>query len=156
MVCFIMGMVVVSKAERATISALCSVTAFTNVSGATSTPKSTSSNPELSIIIFTRFFPISWRSPFTVPMTTFPTEMPSPSPSMGLSISRAALIHCAAMRTSGMNISPLCILSPTTSIPLIRPWLSTSPAASPALIAELTALSTADSSPLINASVILL
>ena len=74
------GMVVVNSADNATT--LTSGLAFTvsmNFSDGTSTPKSITSKPELSSIIPTRFFPISWRSPATVPRMSFPAA-PTESP----------------------------------------------------------------------------
>src|SRR5947208_3273497 len=69
---FIAGMVVVMSAEMPTMFALCSSTARTKASGATSRPRLTTLNPAPSSIMATRFLPMSWRSPWAVPMTTTP------------------------------------------------------------------------------------
>ena len=46
-------------------------------------PRSTTSNPAPSSIIATRFFPMSWMSPFTVPITTVPMRCAPVSASSG-------------------------------------------------------------------------
>jgi len=63
------GMVVVKNAEKPTTSGLCSSTAATNFSGGVLTPRSKTSNPAPSSMITHRFLPMSWMSPFTVPIT---------------------------------------------------------------------------------------
>jgi hypothetical protein len=78
------GMVVVSKADRAMMRALFSFAAFTNWSLSTSTPKSTTSNPAPSIIMATRFFPMSCMSPLIVPITTVPMLLFRPADKRGL------------------------------------------------------------------------
>ena len=75
MVIFMFGMVVVSRADIATRSAWYSRTAATNLSAETSVPRSTISKPAPSSIIATKFFPMSCRSPLTVPITTRPGEL---------------------------------------------------------------------------------
>ena len=65
------GIVVIS-AEIPTMLAPCSSTPATNFSGATSRPRFTTLKPAPSSIIATRFLPMSWRSPWAVPMTTMP------------------------------------------------------------------------------------
>src|SRR5437588_1233106 len=63
------GIVVVRKAEKPTMSGLCSCTISTNVSGATLTPRSWTVKPAPSSMMLTRFLPMSWTSPLTVPIT---------------------------------------------------------------------------------------
>ena len=53
------GMVVVSSADSAITSALFSAAVLTKASLSTSTPRSTTSKPAPSIIIETRFLPMS-------------------------------------------------------------------------------------------------
>ncbi len=59
MVSFMAGMVVVRRADSATMSACFSLTASTNLSAATSTPRSMISKPAPSSIMATRFLPMS-------------------------------------------------------------------------------------------------
>src|SRR5580693_297189 len=66
------GMVVVRNAEKPRMSGWCSRTASMNFSGDTCTPRSITSNPAPSNMMFTRFLPMSCTSPLTVPMTTLP------------------------------------------------------------------------------------
>ena len=54
------------------ISLLCAFAASIKRSGATSTPRSTTSSPLPSNMIFTRFLPMSCMSPRTVPRQTRP------------------------------------------------------------------------------------
>ena len=63
--------VVVRSADSPTICASCSAAVATNRSTGTSTPRSWTSNPFAESIVPTSVFPISWMSPWTVPMTTF-------------------------------------------------------------------------------------
>ena len=63
------GIVVVRKAENPTMSGLCSTIASMNFSGATLTPRSWTVKPAPSSMMLTRFLPMSWTSPLTVPMT---------------------------------------------------------------------------------------
>ena len=64
--------VVVSNADVANMSALFSLAASTNFYVWTSIPMSITLKPLLDSIIPTRFLPISWMSPSTVPKTTVP------------------------------------------------------------------------------------
>src|SRR6266566_1728812 len=63
------GIVVVRNAEKPTMSGLCSLMASMNTSGATLTPRSCTVKPAPSSMMLTRFLPMSWTSPLTVPMT---------------------------------------------------------------------------------------
>ena len=72
MVRFMPGIVVVISAEIPTMLASFSFTASTNFSGATSRPRLYTLNPAPSSIMATRFFPMSCRSPWAVPITTVP------------------------------------------------------------------------------------
>ena len=65
-------MVVVNRADTAMMWALLSLAWATNFSGATSTPRSTTSKPPPSSMAATSPLPISCRSPLTVPITTRP------------------------------------------------------------------------------------
>ena len=64
--------VVVSSDEQAMMPHCCAFAASIKRSGATSTPRSTTSSPLPSNMIFTRFLPMSCMSPRTVPRQTRP------------------------------------------------------------------------------------
>src|SRR4029077_15670376 len=85
------GIVVVRKAEKPTISGLCSCTISTNFSGATFTPRSWTVKPAPSSMMLTRFLPMSWTSPLTVPMTNVPIGFGPVSAGGGGGETRAAL-----------------------------------------------------------------
>ena len=119
----ITGMVVVRSAEQQTILQFWSRAASTNFSGGTSVPRSTTSSPLDSSIIFTRFLPTSCRSPLTVPMQALPEAFTPAAARTGLSISAPLFIARAATSTSGTNASPFLNLSPTTAMPAISPSL---------------------------------
>ena len=105
--------------------------ASTNFSGATSTPRSTTSMPLPSIMIFTRFLPMSCISPRTVPMQARPS-FSVPLPAMrGRSSSRAACIHRAAISISGTKAIPAEKSTPSRSMPRISPPDRMSAAAMP-------------------------
>ena len=73
-------MVVVSNADKPTmVTSGWSSMALMKVEMGTSTPRSITSTPALSIIMPTRFLPMSWKSPATVPRIILPT-LPPPSP----------------------------------------------------------------------------
>ena len=111
------GIVVVRRAERATILAsLCEFTSSMNVWIGTSTPRSITSNPALSNIIPTRFLPISWRSPATVPRIMVPALPASPVARYGFRTSTPAFIARAAASICGTKIISFLKLSPTTAI----------------------------------------
>ena len=68
MTSFMPVIVVVSRADIPTAFASgLSFRPWMNLSAETSMPRSTTSIPAPCAIIFTRFLPMSWRSPFTVP-----------------------------------------------------------------------------------------
>src|SRR5436189_988408 len=139
------GMVVVRKAEKPTMSGWCSRTASTNFSGATCTPRSMTWNPAPSNMMLTRFLPMSCTSPLTVPMTLFPMVCAPVSASSGRRISSAPAIALPAMSISGTKKSPRSNRAPTSSSdgisasyssvsgprPMPRPWLVRSSTAGP-------------------------
>ena len=100
-VTFMFGSVVVRSAESATRFTPPCFTASTNFSGVTSTPRSTTSKPAPSSIMHTRFLPMSWRSPFTVPATTRPAGFTSVATSFGRRMASASFIARAEMSISG-------------------------------------------------------
>ena len=115
MVALMAGMVVVRSAEQHTMSvSSCSCRKLTNCSGATSTPRSATSKPLDSIIMRTRFLPMSCMSPFTVPMTALPSGSAPASARWGFSTSVPAAMARAATSISGTNTSPALNLSPIT------------------------------------------
>ena len=80
----------------------------------TSTPRSITSKPADSIIMMTRFLPMSCRSPATVPMIILPMLPTPPSDSRGLSTSTPFFMALAATSISGTKISFFEKRSPTT------------------------------------------
>src|SRR5712691_2385124 len=80
-------------------------------------PMLITSKPAPSSIIATRFFPMSWMSPFTVPITTLPIREAPVSASSGRRISMPAFIAFAASNTSGTNRIPSRKSIPTIRIP---------------------------------------
>ena len=96
------------------MSGLCSVIASTNFSGATCTPRSMTWNPAPSNMMFTRFLPMSWTSPLTVPTTMVPMLAPV-SASSGRSSSSAPAIALPAISISGTKKSPRSNRAPTSS-----------------------------------------
>jgi hypothetical protein len=109
------GMVVVRKAENPTMSGSCSCTCSTNFSGATFTPRSCTVNPAPSSMMLTRFLPMSWTSPLTVPMTKVPIGLAPVSASSGRRMSSAPCIARAAISISGTKKSPRSNRAPTSS-----------------------------------------
>ena len=89
-------------------------------------PRLTTLKPAPSIIIATRFLPMSWMSPLTVPMTIVPICGAPVSASSGRRISMPAFIALAAISTSGTNSTPSRKSAPTTSMPATRTFVSTS------------------------------
>ena len=114
-------MVVVSRAEQQMIWQSCSMAVLTKVSGDTSVPRSMTSRPLPSIIIFTRFLPMSWRSPWTVPMHTLPEALTPASASRGFKSWAPMFMARAATSTSGTKTSLFLNFSPTTFMPLKSP-----------------------------------
>ena len=106
MTTFMYGMVVVSSADMPRMSGLWSSSAAMNFSASVLIPRSTTSKPAPSSIIPTRFLPMSWMSPLTVPMTTLPTGSAPVSARSGRRIAIPAFIAFAASRTSGTNRIP--------------------------------------------------
>ena len=96
-------MVVVSNALMPMMSGWCSSAAARNFSMLWSTPMSCTWKPAPSAIMQTRFFPMSCKSPRTVPMTTVPAdELAAPrTVSSGFSTAMPAFIARAAISTSG-------------------------------------------------------
>ena len=139
-------MVVVSSALIPIMSGLHFSAAAMNFSTLWSTPMSCNSNPAPSAIMPTRFFPISCKSPRTVPIskTPFGLEVLSFDVSSGFSTAMPAFIARATINTSG-TYRTLCLKSsPTTLIPAINPSFNTScaerPSASAALVNRSTSL----------------
>ena len=93
----------------------------TNCSGVTSTPRSTTSTPLPSSMIFTRFLPMSCMSPRTVPMQARPTvSVPGPV-IRGFSSASAAAMQRAAMSISGTKARLAEKASPRSFMPRISP-----------------------------------
>jgi len=109
------GMVVVRNAEKPTMSGLCSMIFSTNFSGATCTPRSMTSKPAPSSMMFTRFFPMSWTSPLTVPIRNLPMVSTPVSASRGRSTSMAPAMARPAISISGTKKSPRSNRAPTSS-----------------------------------------
>ena len=108
-------MVVVRRAETPTMSAPTSAALSAKRSGGTSTPRSWTSKPAAPSIVATRFVPISWMSPLTVPITTRPRTWRSVARAFisGSRTAKADFIARAASIMSGRNISPQLNCSPT-------------------------------------------
>ena len=114
------GIVVVRNAENPTMSGWCSSILATNVSGATCTPRSITSKPAPSSMMLTRFLPMSWTSPLTVPIRNLPMVWTPVSASSGRSTSIAPAIARPAMSISGTKKSPRSKRAPTSSSEGIR------------------------------------
>ena len=134
----IAGIVVVSKADKQTISAPISSAFSTNFSSETSTPKSTISIPAPSIIILTKFLPISCKSPFTVPITALPIGSTPSAFKDGAKTLSPACIALAAINISGTYICPSLNLSPISPIAAIKPLFNISAGFKPCSKASLT------------------
>ena len=135
-------MVVVSREEQAMMPQFWCSAASTNFSGATSTPRSTTSMPLPSIMIFTRFLPMSCISPRTVPRQTRPT-VSLLSPAMcGLSSSVAAAMQRAAMSISGTKARLAEKSSPSRFMPRTSPSVRICCASCPASSASVHSCST--------------
>ena len=113
---FIIVMVVVSRAERATIVPSFSLAASTKRSGGTSTPRSTTWKPPPSSIEATRFLPMSCKSPWTVPITTRPTGSAPASANSGVISSSEVFMARAAISSSGTKYSLHSKRLPTSSM----------------------------------------
>ena len=122
------------------MSGLCSIIAATNFSGGTCTPRSITSKPAPSSMIFTRFLPISCTSPLTVPIKKVPTVSAPVSASNGRKTLSAPDIALPEISISGTKKSPRSKRAPTSSnagisaskrmalgvIPSAMPWLVSS------------------------------
>ena len=95
------GIVVVRKAEKPTMSGSCFTTSSTNRSGATLTPRSWTVKPAPSSMMLTRFLPMSCTSPLTVPITKVPIGLAPVSASSGRRMLSAPCIARAAISISG-------------------------------------------------------
>jgi len=109
-------MVVVSRADMATMSACLALTASINFSGETLTPRSRTSKPPPSSREATRFLPISCKSPLTVPMATRPTGLSPRAIRSGRMSSRAPFMARAEMSNSGTKYSFDSKRRPTSSM----------------------------------------
>ena len=89
-------------------------------------PRLITSKPAPSIIIETRFLPMSWMSPLTVPITMVPTRGAPLSISSGLRIAMPAFMALAASSTSGTNRMPSRKSMPTMRMPSTSALVSTS------------------------------
>src|SRR5512143_2753363 len=102
----------------------------------------------------TRFLPMSWRSPLTVPITTTPRGLTPALARWGSSLASPAFMARAATRTSGMKTSLALNWTPRRSMPGIRPSFKMVPAGVPAARARSTSASTSAFFPAIRASCI--
>src|SRR5512138_744710 len=102
----------------------------------------------------TRFLPMSWRSPLTVPITTTPRGLTPALARWGSSLASPAFMARAATRTSGMKTSLALNWTPRRSMPGIRPSFRMVAAGVPAASAWSTSDSTSAFFPAIRASCI--
>ena len=128
---FMYGMVVVSSADMPTMSGLCSSIASRKFSTGLLMPMLCTSNPAPSSIMLTRFLPISWISPFTVPITTVPIVSAPVSANRGRRIAIPPFIALADIRTSGTNKIPSRKSMPTIRIPSTKASASSLSGAQP-------------------------
>ena len=80
-------------------------------------PRSMTSKPAPSIIMATRFLPMSWMSPLTVPMTILPRRGAPVAISNGRRMDMPAFMELAASSTSGTNRMPSRKSMPTMRMP---------------------------------------
>ena len=99
--------VVVKNALIPTTSGCISRIASTNRSPGTLMPRSITSNPAPSNITSQSFFPTSWMSPATVPMTNRPIVSTPAAAIKGRMIVMAPCMALAAISISGRNTSPV-------------------------------------------------
>src|ERR1017187_1818740 len=151
-VVFIDGIVTVSSAESATRFAWRAAAASMKRSGATSAPRSITSKPPPSSIDATRFFPMSCRSPLTVPITTRPTGSAPAAASNGRTIALDAFIARAESSISGTKSSSHSKRRPTSSMAGTRHPDTMVSGATPAAMAASVAAAAAFQSPSITAS----
>ena len=83
-------------------------------------PRSMTSKPAPSSIMPTRFLPMSWMSPLTVPMTTLPTGRAPVSARSGRRMPIPAFMALADSSTSGTNRIPSRKSMPTMRMPSTR------------------------------------
>jgi hypothetical protein len=100
-----------------------------------------------SIIISTRFFPMSWRPSFTVPITTLPRACTPADTSYGFKTAAPTFIALEATSTSGTKMSLFLNFSPMISIAGMSPFSSMSLADEPSAIAFSTSSLTARAAP---------
>jgi 5-methyltetrahydrofolate--homocysteine methyltransferase len=127
------------------------MSALLNCSGFVSTPKSCTTNPAPLNIMIHKFFPISCKSPFTVPIITIPAGGMSEAERIGSICTIPAFIALAEIRTSGTKIMLSLNFIPTIAIPAIKPSSITVLAANPELRAFEVNWSTSLSLPVIKA-----
>ena len=94
-------------------------------------PMSITSKPAPSHIIPTRFLPMSWMSPLTVPITALPRGGAPVSASSGRNIAIPPFIEFAESKTSGTNKIPSRKSMPTMRIPSTSASLRTLSGAQP-------------------------
>ena len=111
------GIVVVSSADIPRMSGRCSSSASRYFSTGLLIPMSMTSKPAPSSIIPTRFLPMSWMSPLTVPITILPIDSAPVSASSGRRIAMPPFIEFAAISTSGTNRIPSRKSTPTMRMP---------------------------------------
>ena len=121
------------------LASLCLFTSSIKVWIGTSTPRSITSKPALSNIIPTRFLPMSWRSPATVPRMMVPALPASPVARYGFSTSTPAFMALAAASICGTKIISFLKLSPTTAMAPIMASLRIAVGSQPASSASWTA-----------------
>ena len=114
-------------------------TSSMNLSAETSMPILMTSKPQPSSMEATRFLPMSWRSPFTVPMTTLPMLVASCPAMSGFSSSSPAFIARPAISNWGTKALPSWNRWPTSDMArIISPLIMScgeAPDATAALVA---------------------
>ena len=139
---------VVNKADIPKISGLCSSSASRYFSTGLLMPKSITSKPAPSIIMPTKFLPMSWMSPLTVPITILPIGSTPVSTNKGRKISIPPFMAFAANKTSGTNKMPSRKSTPTMRIPSTKASSKTLPAVQPRCKRILVASTTSSRKPL--------
>src|SRR6516162_2560694 len=115
-------------------------------------PRSITSKPAPSSIIDTRFLPMSWMSPLTVPITILPIGGTPVSASRGRRISMPPFMAFAASSTSGTKRMPSRKSMPTMRIPSTSASFSVFSAFQPRSRNMCVASSTSTLSPLYRSS----
>ncbi len=134
------------------MSGLCFSSASRYFSTGLLMPRSITSNPAPSSIMDTRFLPMSWMSPLTVPITILPMGSTPVSASSGRRISIPAFMALAASSTSGTNRMPSRKSTPTMRMPSTSASLSTRSADQPRFRNRWVASSTSSFRPLYRSS----